>query len=129
MDIEKGHLFIGHKMGDAKEPLIYDSADFTTHGVIVGMTGSGKTGLGITILEEALLNDIPCLIIDPKGDMGNLLLSFPDFAPADFRPWIDEAEANRQGVTPDQLAANAASSWKEGLTGIRNHVGTAHRAP
>ncbi len=109
MDIEKGHLFIGHKMGDSNEPLIYDSADFTTHGVIVGMTGSGKTGLGITILEEALLNDIPCLIIDPKGDMGNLLLTFPNFAPADFRAWIDEAEANRQGVTQDQLAADAAT--------------------
>ena len=117
MDIEKGHLFIGHQSGEAKEPLTYDSADFTTHGVIVGMTGSGKTGLGITILEEALLNDIPCLIIDPKGDMGNLLLNFPEFDPSDFRPWVDEAEANRQGVTPDQLAADAATSWKEGLAG------------
>ena len=77
MDFEKGHLFIGHKIDEAKESLTYDSADFTTHGVIVGMTGSGKTGLGITILEEALLNGIPCLIIDPKGDMGNLLLNFP----------------------------------------------------
>ena len=117
MDMEKGHLFIGQKSGEAKEPLVYDSADLTTHGVIVGMTGSGKTGLGITILEEALLNGIPCLIIDPKGDMGNLLLNFPDFAPSDFRPWVDEAEANRQGVTPDQLAADAATSWKEGLAG------------
>ena len=117
MDTEKGHLFIGQKSGETKEPLVYDSADFTTHGVIVGMTGSGKTGLGITILEESLLNGIPCLIIDPKGDMGNLLLNFPDFAPSDFRPWVDEAEANRQGVTPDQLAADAATSWKEGLAG------------
>ncbi len=117
MEMEKGQLFIGQKAGEAKEPLVYDSADFTTHGVIVGMTGSGKTGLGITILEEALLNGIPCLIIDPKGDMGNLLLNFPDFAPSDFRPWVDEAEANRQGVTPEQLAADAATSWKEGLAG------------
>ncbi len=117
MDIEKGHLFIGHKTDEAKEPLTYDSADFTTHGVIVGMTGSGKTGLGITILEEALLNGIPCLIIDPKGDMGNLLLNFPEFDPSDFLPWVDEAEANRQGVTPDELAAAAATSWKEGLAG------------
>ena len=117
MDFEKGHLFIGHKIDEAKESLTYDSADFTTHGVIVGMTGSGKTGLGITILEEALLNGIPCLIIDPKGDMGNLLLNFPEFDPSDFLPWVDEAEANRQGVTPDELAAAAATSWKEGLSG------------
>jgi DNA helicase HerA-like ATPase len=112
MDVEKGDLFIGLRAGEAKEPLVYDSADLTTHGVIVGMTGSGKTGLGITILEEALLNGIPCLIIDPKGDMGNLLLNFPDFAPSEFRPWVDEAEADRQGVTPDQLAADIAISWK-----------------
>ena len=117
MEIAKGHLFIGHQWGEAEKPLAYDSADFTTHGVIVGMTGSGKTGLGITILEEALLNGIPCLIIDPKGDMGNLLLNFPEFDPSDFRPWVDEAEANRQGVTTDQLAADAATSWKEGLAG------------
>ena len=117
MDIEKGHLFIGHKTDEANEPFTYDSADFTTHGVIVGMTGSGKTGLGITILEEVLLNDIPCLIIDPKGDMGNLLLNFPEFDPSAFLPWVDEAEANRQGVTPDELAAAAATSWKDGLAG------------
>jgi hypothetical protein len=117
MELEQGQLFIGHQWGEARKPLTYDSADFTTHGVIVGMTGSGKTGLGITILEEALLNGIPCLIIDPKGDMGNLLLNFPEFDPSDFRPWVDEAEANRQGVTPDQLAADAATSWKEGIAG------------
>jgi hypothetical protein len=117
MDVEKGQLFIGFGAGEAKEPFIFDSADFTTHGVIVGMTGSGKTGLAVTILEEALLSGIPCFILDPKGDMGNLLLNFPDFAPSDFRPWVDEAEAERQGITPDQLATDTATSWKEGLAG------------
>jgi hypothetical protein len=81
------------------------------------MTGSGKTGLAVTIMEEALLNGIPCFILDPKGDMGNLLLNFPDFAPTDFKPWIDEAEAERKGVTPDQLAADTANMWKEGVAG------------
>ena len=69
--------------------LVVGSADLTTHGVIVGMTGSGKTGLGIVLLEEALLAGIPALILDPKGDMGNLALAFPDLAPASFRPWVE----------------------------------------
>lgn len=97
--------------------LDYKSSQLTTHGVIVGMTGSGKTGLGIIAIEEALLDDIPCLVIDPKGDMGNLLLNFPDFLENDFREWIDEAQAERQGITPDELAANTAQMWKEGLAG------------
>jgi hypothetical protein len=113
MNTEMGRFFIGQ--GADGDPVLYDSADLTTHGVIVGMTGSGKTGLGITIIEEALLNGIPCLVIDPKGDMGNLLLNFPDLSPADFRPWIDEAEAERAGITPDELAANTAATWKKGL--------------
>jgi hypothetical protein len=118
MDVEKGQLYIGSKPGEGTEvsPVLLDSSDLTTHGVIVGMTGSGKTGLGMGILEEALLNGIPCLIIDPKGDMGNLRLNFPDFDPADFRPWIDESEAARQGIDPEQLAAEIAATWKDGLT-------------
>ena len=79
------------------------------------MTGSGKTGLGIDLLEDALLQGIPCLVIDPKGDMGNLLLTFPELRPADFRPWIEEAEASRQGISPDELAANTAQTWRDGL--------------
>jgi hypothetical protein len=117
MDVEKGQFYIGVEAGEAKDPFIFDSADLTTHGVVVGMTGSGKTGLAVTVLEEALLSGIPCFILDPKGDMGNLLLNFPDFAASDFRPWVDEAEAERQGVAPDQLAADTANSWKEGLAG------------
>lgn len=120
MDLGKGEYYLGsiiHHATDetADEKLVYDSADLTTHGVIVGMTGSGKTGLGIDVLEEALLNGVSCLVIDPKGDMGNLLLSFPGFQPADFRPWIDESEAERDGITPEELAVKKADLWKGGL--------------
>jgi hypothetical protein len=87
----------------------------TTHGVILGMTGSGKTGLGIVLLEEALSRGIPALILDPKGDMGNLLLNFPALRPEDFRPWIDEAEATRTKVSPDDVAATTAARWQQGL--------------
>ncbi len=79
------------------------------------MTGSGKTGLGVGIIEEALLNGIPCLVLDPKGDMGNLALNFPDFSPADFLPWVDEGEAATEGITPEELAAETTEKWKQGL--------------
>ena len=97
------------------KPLTVDSADLTTHGVIVGMTGSGKTGLGIVLLEEALLAGVPALILDPKGDMGNLLLTFPDLAPADFRPWVHEEDARAANISIDDLAAKTASDWRQGL--------------
>ena len=97
------------------KPLAVDSADLTTHGVIVGMTGSGKTGLGIVLLEEALLAGVPALILDPKGDMGNLLLTFPDLAPADFRPWVHEEDARAANISIDDLAAKTASDWRQGL--------------
>ncbi len=105
----------GERIADA--PILYESHHLTTHGVIVGMTGSGKTGLGIVALEEALLAGVPCLIIDPKGDMGNLLLNFPSFDPAEFQPWIDEGEARRQGKSPEEVAAATAELWKDGLAG------------
>ena len=113
-DVDPNELFIGHRL-DAAGPLSIDPADLTTHGVIVGMTGSGKTGLGIDLLEDALLQGIPCLVIDPKGDMGNLLLTFPELRPADFRPWIEEGAASREGITPDELAAQTAQTWRDGL--------------
>ncbi len=120
MELEPGHFYLGATVDPATGErtatgLTLDSANLTTHGVIVGMTGSGKTGLAIDVLEEALLAGIPCLIIDPKGDMTNLLLNFPDFKAEDFRPWIDEAAAGREGMTPDELAAKTAGDWKEGL--------------
>ncbi|MDH3517288.1 MAG: DUF87 domain-containing protein [Acidimicrobiia bacterium] len=116
METKAGELYLGGvETVDDRQPLVYESADLTTHGVIVGMTGSGKTGLGIGLLEECLLQGIPCLVLDPKGDMGNLLLNFPEFQPDDFRPWIDEAAAARQDTSPDDLAASTAKMWKDGL--------------
>ncbi len=97
------------------EPVLYDSKDLTTHAAIIGMTGSGKTGLGIGILEEAALDHIPVIAIDPKGDMGNLLLTFPELKPENFRPWINERTALDKGQTPDEFAAAQAALWKKGL--------------
>ena len=112
--IDAHGLFIGHH-AEGGEPLSVEPGDLTTHAVIVGMTGSGKTGLGIDLLEDALLQGIPTLVIDPKGDMGNLLLTFPELRPADFRPWVEEAAAAREGITPDELAERTAQTWRDGL--------------
>ena len=95
--------------------LMYDSKDLVTHGVVLGMTGSGKTGLCVALLEEAAMDNIPAIIIDPKGDIPNLLLSFPDLAPEDFRPWINEEDATKKGITPDEFAAGQADLWRNGL--------------
>jgi hypothetical protein len=103
----------GGAPGDA--PLLYDARDLTTHAVCMGMTGSGKTGLCLCLLEEAAIDGVPVLAIDPKGDLGNLLLTFPDLRAEDFRPWVEEAEAARKGVTVDELAARTAEAWRQGL--------------
>lgn len=97
------------------EPVLYDSRDLVTHAVCVGMTGSGKTGLCLSVIEEAAIDGVPVIAIDPKGDIGNLLLTFPGLSAADFRPWIDEDEARRASVTPDEYAAQQARAWASGL--------------
>jgi hypothetical protein len=96
--------------------VLYDSRDLTTHAVCVGMTGSGKTGLCLGVIEEAALDHVPVLAIDPKGDLPNLLLTFPDLAPADFEPWVSAEDAARAGVTVAALAAREAEKWRRGLT-------------
>ncbi|MGI9628789.1 MAG: helicase HerA domain-containing protein [Longimicrobiales bacterium] len=121
-ELKKGDLFLGGMLDKdsrerTEEELHYGARRFTTHGVIVGMTGSGKTGLGVVLLEEVLGSGVPAVILDPKGDMGNLLLNFPELRGSDFRPWIDDAEADRKGKTADEFAEDTAGMWKEGLAG------------
>jgi hypothetical protein len=111
-----GRLFDAAKGKLADKALLYDPADLTTHGIVTGMTGSGKTGLCVGILEEAALQNIPAIIIDPKGDLTNLLLHFPDLLPADFKPWLDADVIRREGKTLDSAATETAETWKKGLS-------------
>ena len=115
-----GAFYLGRvfdpELGEPKpEYLLYDSKDLTTHAVCVGMTGSGKTGLCLSLIEEAALDGIPVLAIDPKGDLGNLLLTFPELRPEDFAPWIDPGEAVRKGLEPAAYAKKVADLWRNGL--------------
>lgn len=116
-----GKYFLG-KVWDPKttaltdDVLRYDSEDLTTHAVVVGMTGSGKTGLCVDILEEAALNQVPALMIDPKGDLTNLLLHFPNLLPSDFQPWINADQARKEGKTEEQVATETADLWRKGLS-------------
>lgn len=110
-----GRLFDPVQKQALDDLLLYDAKDLTTHAVCVGMTGSGKTGLCISLLEEAAIDGIPALIIDPKGDLGNLLLTFPELRPSDFEPWLEAADAARKGLTLPQLAEKTAETWRKGL--------------
>jgi hypothetical protein len=121
-DTPRGHLYLGGatdpSTGDRTDtPMHYDASNLTTHGVIVGMTGSGKTGLGVVVLEEALTQGIPTLVIDPKGDMGNLLLGFENLSGPEFEPWIDAVAAQRDGVSIAERAVETAEMWRNGLAG------------
>jgi hypothetical protein len=120
-DYEKlGSFYLGKEFDVSQAKLtdrllLYDARDLTTHGVCVGMAGSGKTGLCIDLLEEAAVDGIPALIIDPKGDITNLLLQFPDLEAEDFQPWINPDDARRKGLTEGQFAQQQAELWRTGL--------------
>ena len=106
-DLDKGKLL--------EEPVNYDARDLTTHAVCLGMTGSGKTGLCVCLLEEAALDKVPAIIIDPKGDITNLLLQFPSLTPKDFEQWVNVDDARRKGLSPSDYAVTVSDSWKKGL--------------
>jgi hypothetical protein len=114
-----GVFYVGTTLDDTGtstgQPLLIDARRFTTHAVCVGMTGSGKTGLLVGLIEEAALDGIPTLVIDPKGDLANVLLTFPDLAPEDFEPWVDPERARRDGITTEDLGARTAATWRDGL--------------
>ncbi|NLF02677.1 MAG: DUF87 domain-containing protein [Anaerolineales bacterium] len=119
-DAMEGKLYLGREYDQdsgavTDQPVLYDPRHLTTHAVILGMTGSGKTGLGVVILEEALLQRLPVLIIDPKGDITNLLLTFPDLQGEDFAPWVNPEDARRRNLTMEAYAEEEAKKWREGL--------------
>ena len=114
-----GVFYLGREYDPATQQLgdelLYDSRDLTTHAVCIGMTGSGKTGLCVSLLEEAAIDGIPAIVIDPKGDIANLALTFPQLRPEDFKPWVDAGEASRKGQSVDEFAAATATTWRKGL--------------
>jgi len=120
-DFEKlGSFYLGRPYDlKNKKPadglLLYDSKDLVTHAVCVGMTGSGKTGLCIGLLEEAAIDGVPAIIIDPKGDLTNLLLTFPNLKPEDFQPWVNEEDAQKKSLSVSDYAAQQADLWTKGL--------------
>src|SRR4030065_722101 len=116
----RGVFYLGREFDLKKKALkenlvLYDSRDLVTHAVCVGMTGSGKNGLCIGLREEGVIDNMPAIVVDPKGDLANLLLTFPDLKEGDFLPWINEEEAQRKGISPQEYAAKQAALWKKGL--------------
>lgn len=123
-----GAFYLGHRVRDGArtdEPILYDAKDLTTHGLCVGMTGSGKTGLSAIVLEEAAIDGVPAIAIDPKGDLGNLMLAFPDVAPADFAPWVDSTEDPAR--VAERFRAGLAASGQDGAR-IARFAGSVERA-
>ena len=120
-DFEKlGVFYVGKRVDpeagtESDELVLYDAKDLTTHAVIIGMTGSGKTGLGVGLLEEAALDHVPVIAIDPKGDLANLLLTFPELRGEDFKPWVNARQASDEGLSVDEFASAQAALWKKGL--------------
>ena len=112
-------LYVGKEFNAADKSLgdkfLLDSSDLTTHGIVIGMTGSGKTGFSIGIIEELLKSKVPVIVVDPKGDMGNLALAFDRLAPEQFEPWVDKDEAAREGKTTAEMAQAASETWTKGL--------------
>ena len=123
IDYEKMDLFyLGRELDPetgetTPQPLLYKNKNLTTHAAIIGMTGSGKTGLGIDLIEEAAIDKLPAIVIDPKGDMTNLLLSFPDLSADNFEPWVDEGQAVQKDISRRELAEETAATWEKGLAG------------
>src|SRR6201988_3594246 len=114
-EFEKLGVFYLGKTKSGDNLLLFDSKDLVTHAGCVGMTGSGKTGLCINLLEEAAIDGIPAIIIDPKGDLSNLLLTFPNLAPEDFQPWVNEDDAQKKNLSVAEYAEQQAETWKKGL--------------
>src|SRR5262245_53670694 len=120
-DFEKmGAFYLGRAFDQKQKKLqdslvLYDSKDLVTHAVCVGMTGSGKTGLCIGLLEEAAIDGVPSIVIDPKGDLANLLLTFPQLRANDFLPWINEEDAQKKNLSAEDYASAQAETWKKGL--------------
>ncbi|PID48033.1 MAG: hypothetical protein CR967_01865 [Proteobacteria bacterium] len=120
------YFYLGYKE-NSTIPVLYENKDLTTHALIIGMTGSGKTGLGIGLIEEATLDNIPSIIIDPKGDMGNLLLTFPKLKGKNFEPWVDKNEASNKGLSVQEYAKKIASTWKKGIENSNQDISRIQR--